>query len=195
MKRTAFLLAFTLTAACSALTETKSEVTSLGFLIFADGPTIDLTSKSPLTRYYLDAEGNDAGSWAGAATTVYTDAKGRALPQQQRGRFFNYTTSSDRDTRGNDAVINATGDMKSYSLTPAAPLEAVSIRAFASARWVNIPDGYVEILSPKIPLAFLPVTQAAGGAAAEFTTHTGDVLITTSPTASADVWVRGFEMP
>ena len=79
MKRTAFLLAFALTAACSNLTETKSEVTSLGFLIFADGPTIDLTAKSPLTRYYLDAEGNDAGSWAGAATTVYTDAKGRAL--------------------------------------------------------------------------------------------------------------------
>ena len=68
MKRTALLLAFTLTAACSNLTETQSEVTSLGFLIFADGPTIDMTSRSPLTRYYLDAEGNDAGSWAGAAS-------------------------------------------------------------------------------------------------------------------------------
>jgi hypothetical protein len=195
MKRSAFLLAFTLTAACSTLTETKSEVTSLGFLIFADGPTIDLTSKSPLTRYYLDAEGNDAGSWAGAATTVYTDAEGRALPQQQRGRFFTYTTMSDRDTRGNDAVINATGDMKSYSLTPAAPLEAVSIRGLALSRWFNPPDGYAEIQTQKLLLAFLTAGQAAGGASAEFTTHTGDVLITTSPTATADVWVRGFEMP
>ncbi len=195
MRRTAFLLAFTLTAACSNLTETKSEVTSLGFLIFADGPTIDLTSKSPLTRYYLDAEGNDAGSWAGAATTVYTDAKGRALPQIQRGRFFTYTTMSDRDTRGNDAVLNATGDMKSYSLTPAAPLEAVSIRGLALSRWFNPPDGYAEIQTQKLLLAFLTAGQAAGGASAEFTTHTGDVLITTSPTATADVWVRGFEMP
>ena len=195
MKRSAFLLAFTLTAACSNLTETKSEVNALGFLIFADGPTIDLTSRSPLTRYYLDAEGNDAGSWAGAATTVYTDAKGRALPQIQRGRFFTYTTMSDRDTRGNDAVINATGDMKSYSLTPAAPLEAVSIRGLALSRWFNPPDGYAEIQTQKLLLAFLTAGQAAGGASAEFTTHTRDVLITTSPTATADVWVRGFDMP
>lgn len=195
MKRSAFLLAFTLTAACSNLTETKSEVNALGFLIFADGPTIDLTSRSPLTRYYLDAEGNDAGSWAGAATTVYTDAKGRALPQTQRGRFFTYTTMSDRDTRGNDAVINATGDMKSYSLTPAAPLEAVSIRGLALSRSFNPPDGYAEIQTQKLLLAFLPAGHAAGGASAEFTTHTGDVLITTSQTAAADVWVRGFEMP
>lgn len=195
MKRTAFLLAFALTAACSNLTETKSEVNALGFLTFADGPTIDLTSKSPLTRYYLDAEGNDAGSWAGAATTVYTDARGRALPQIQRGRFFTYTTMSDRDTRGNDAVINATGDMKSYSLTPAAPLEAVSIRGLALSRWFNPPDGYAEIQTQKLLLAFLTAGQAAGGASAEFTTHTGDVLITTSPTATADVWVWGFEMP
>jgi hypothetical protein len=195
MKRTALLLAFTLTAACSNLTETKSEVNALGFLIFADGPTVDMKSKSPLTRYYLDAEGNDAGSWAGAATTVYTDAKGRALPQIQRGRFFTYTTMSDRDTRGNDAVLNATGDMKSYSLTPAAPLEAVSIRGLALSRWFNPPDGYTEIQTQKLLLAFLTAGQAAGGASAEFTTHTGDIVITTSPTATADVWVRGFEMP
>jgi hypothetical protein len=177
------------------VTETRSEVNSLGFVIFTSGPTVDMTSKSPLTRYYLDADGNGVSDWTSAATTVYTDAKGRALPQKQRGRVFTYTTSSDRDTRGNDAVLNANGPLKTYSLVPAAPKEAVSIRAYALGRWFNPPDGYVEISSSKQSLAFLPVTEKAGGAAAEFTTESGDVLIETSPTASADVWVRGFEMP
>lgn len=193
MKRPA-LLAFAAFASCSSpLTETRSEVNSLGFVIFASGPTVDMTSKSPLTRYYLDADGNAVSDWTSAATTVYTDAKGRALPQKQRGRFFTYTTSSDRETRGNDAVLNANGPLKTYSLVPAAPKEAVNIRAYALGRWFNPPNGYVEISSSKQPLAFLPVTES--GAAAEFTTESGDVLIETSPTVRADVWVRGFEMP